>query len=139
MRNNFFRYSRNNSSNVWKARRLDPDTLAFGLGLEAIIVSVFIWINPTLLEIIGARLGFDFLESSSAIWGVIGLLLGLTTIFMRSGKVKSKVMLVGVAYWTFLAMSFLLASPSQPIIASGFAISSAALSILAYWRSWVWV
>lgn len=122
---------------AWLKRRLDPDTLANTLGWGGVIIGIFAVLNPTLLLILGYKLGVGAMIAPN-LWGISSIALGVLMLVIPSSRAKRWVMLGSVLYWVFIALAFIWVSPYQPPSATGFAVWAALTSIAAYWRSWVW-
>jgi FtsH-binding integral membrane protein len=121
---------------IWRARHLDPDTLTFSLGGQAVFIGVLTALNPFYFTVLGSRVGLEFTPYLFA-FGCV--LLGLAMLFLRRSKVKRGVLLFGVLVWVYLAASFIIVSPLLPLTATAFAGWTAVISVIAYVRSWVWV
>jgi hypothetical protein len=119
--------------------RLEANEIALWLGTGSVFLGILTWFSPGLVELVIYRFGWKLWESGSVVWGLVSFVLGLLMLFVRPSKPKSVVMLAGVAFWTFVTVSFYLVSPWQPVIVLALTITNLIFSVIAYWRSWVWL
>lgn len=112
--------------------------MAWMIGFYSIITAVFMFINPALVIFALARLELP-LDWLPRIVAGVAALLGVGLMQRWNYRVKRLTLFWNVMFWTFIAASFLIASPGQTLLATAIAVATTLSSAVAYWRSWSWV
>jgi len=117
--------------------RLDAGSIAFSLGVAAVLFGVAILINP-LTFMYGSI--WDSLSQIAGplVWGSAGLGLGLGLLLVRHDPSRSRLLLLSVIYWSWVAASFYVAGYGVPPIAIAPVVGNALSSAAAYWRAKAW-